>query len=392
MIVDSHLEKLKTYIETEDYAGYDPFDALNSPFLKILSAKSKWLRMAFIQALRISPINFRKLLGSKKDHNPKAIGLFLWGYTRLYALDKDKKHLDRIHYLLNLLEKLKSKGYSGSCWGYNFDWQNKVMYVPKHTPTIVNSAFIGHALLDTYSLCRIDRALDMAISIKDFILKDLNRRCEDDGLCFSYTPSDHCNFVHNANLLGASLLIRLHRKCDDKLLEETSLACLTYSLNHQKDNGAWNYAQTDLQKWVDSFHTGFNLQALQYFITEGYGSHCQKQYESGLEYYTDHFFLADGTPKYYDNKVFPIDIHSPCQAIVVLSNSLADRFDLVERILQWMLRNMSDSKGYFYFRKNRCITNKIPYMRWSQAWAFHALTSYSYNLANKPQITSPNII
>jgi hypothetical protein len=392
MIADSHLEKLKTYIEAEDYAGYDPFDALNSPLLKILSAKSKWLRMAFIQALRISPFNFRKLLGLKKGHNPKAIGLFLWGYARLYALDKDKKHLDRIHYLLDLLEKLKSKGYSGSCWGYNFDWQNKVMYVPKHTPTIVNSAFIGHALLDTYSLCSIDRTLDMAMSIKDFILKDLNRRYEDDGLCFSYTPSDHRNFVHNANLLGASLLIRLHRNYDEKLLEETGLASLTYSLNHQKENGAWNYAQTDLQKWVDSFHTGFNLQALQYFITEGYGSHCQKQYELGLDYYTNHFFLADGTPKYYDNKVFPIDIHSPCQAIVVLSNSLANRFDLVERILQWMLRNMSDSKGYFYFRKNHFIMNKIPYMRWSQAWAFHALTSYSYNLANKPQITSSNIL
>jgi len=24
----------------------------------------------------------------------------------------------------------------------------------------------------------------------------------------------------------------------------------------------------------------------------------------------------------------------------------------------------------------RYLTNKIPYMRWGQAWAFHALTEY----------------
>jgi hypothetical protein len=391
MNINSYLKNLKSYIETEDYAGYDPYDALNSPLLKILSAKSKWLRIAFIQTLRILPINLRSLLRVAKGHNPKAIGLFLGGNAKLYSLEKENQHLDRIHYLLELLKKIKSKDCSGNCWGYNFDWQNKVMYVPKYTPTIVNSAFIGHALLDTYSLCNIDSALDMAVSIKDFILNDLNRHYEGDRLCFSYTPLDH-NFVHNANLLGASLLIRLHQYCEDKLLEEVGLASLSYSLSHQRSDGAWSYAQTELQKWVDSFHTGFNLQALQYFITEGYDSHCQKQYETGLEYYAEHFFLADGTPKYYDNKVFPIDIHCPCQAIVVLSNNLAGHFDLAKKILQWMLRNMFDSKGYFYFRKNRFITNRIPYMRWSQAWAFHALTSYCYNLAKKPQATSPNLI
>ena len=42
-----------------------------------------------------------------------------------------------------------------------------------------------------------------------------------------------------------------------------------------------------------------------------------------------------------------------------------------------MLREMRNSRtGAFYFRKGRRITNRIPYMRWSQAWAFNALTSY----------------
>lgn len=33
MIVDSYLNDLKAYVEAADYAGYDPYDALNSPLI-----------------------------------------------------------------------------------------------------------------------------------------------------------------------------------------------------------------------------------------------------------------------------------------------------------------------------------------------------------------------
>jgi hypothetical protein len=383
--VQNCIAKMLPYIESMDYAGYDPYDALNSPLVRAVTGGSRRARMAAMQCLRRCPVNVRPWLGIRRGHNPKAIGLFLWGYARLYAREKDGRYLERITYLLDLLETLKSKGYSGNCWGYNFDWQNKVMFVPKYTPTIVNSAFIGHALLDTYALGHVERALDMAVSIKDFIVRDLHRHEDGSGSCFSYTPLDD-NYVHNANLLGASLLIRLHRLCPEAGLDDVSLASLAYSLQHQRPDGAWSYAETALQKWVDSFHTGFNLQALQYFITEGYGAHCQRAYELGLKYYADSFFLSDGTPKYYDEKVFPLDIHSPCQALVVLSHRLAARFDLADKVLGWMLRHMLSPQGYFYFRKGRFFTNKIPYMRWSQAWAFHALTSYSESLGRQPPL------
>jgi len=383
--VQNCIEEMLSYIESADYAGYDPYDALNSPLIRLITCKSKWARMGAMQCLRRCPVNVRPFLGIRRGHNPKAIGLFLWGYARLHALEGGDRYLERIDYLLDLLEQLKSKGYSGNCWGYNFDWQNKVMFVPKYTPTIVNSAFVGHALLDTYSLCGIQRALDMAISIQDYILKDLKRKTQRDRICFSYTPLDE-NFVHNANLLGASLLIRLNSMCNDNAIEDAALASLAYSIHCQRDDGSWYYAEKEVQHWIDSFHTGFNLQALQYFMTEGYGSYCQRQYNLGLKYYTDNFFLADGTPKYYDNRVFPIDIHSPCQAIVVLSHGLAGGSGLTDTILSWILRHMLSPRGYFYFRKGRFFMNKIPYMRWSQAWAFHALTSYSYNLSRQPRV------
>jgi len=376
-IAKAHLQQLRAFVENAEFSGYDPYDALNSPLLNVLGARSRWMRLVCTQLARRSPMNLRRVLGVKKGHNPKGIGLFLWGYTRLYATEGRLEYRERIEYLLDLLEKSKSPGYSGNCWGYNFGWQNWKTWTPPFTPTIVNSAFIGHALLDTYLRNGVNRALEMALDIKDFICHDLARHEEQDRLCFSYTPLSEL-YVHNANLLGASLLIRLHRVCGGAALEALALASLRYSLQYQRHDGAWYYGQMHRMDYVDSFHTGFNLQALQYFIREGYGQLCRPHYELGLKYYVDHFFLPGGAAKYYDDRTFPIDIHSPCQAIIVLAGAGRHHAALAADILRWMLRNMWSSKGYFYFRKGRFLTNKICYMRWSQAWAFHALTSYLY--------------
>ncbi|MCD6151515.1 MAG: delta-aminolevulinic acid dehydratase, partial [Deltaproteobacteria bacterium] len=170
----------------------------------------KYGRIAWTQLMRRLPVNLRPLLLVPRGRNPKGLGLFLGGYAKLYRSDPQPAYLRNIHDLLDLLEKLRSPGYAGSCWGYNFDWQSRAFFIPKYTPTVVNSSFIGHALMDTWETVGEQRALDMAVSIKDFLLRDLHRTAEGETFCFSYTPIDR-TAVHNANLLGASLLIRLYK-------------------------------------------------------------------------------------------------------------------------------------------------------------------------------------
>jgi hypothetical protein len=375
-IVAQATKRLLDYIESADYAGYDPYDALNSPVIQRVGAKSKWVRIGATHLVRRSPINLRPLLRIRKGHNPKGIGLFLWGYSKLFALTGERRFLERIDYLLNMLEQLKSPGYSGNCWGYNFDWQSWTFLRPAGTPTIVNSSFIGHALLDCYELTGRQGALAMAIPIKDFILGDLHRTPLDGTFCFSYTPID-TEAVHNANLLGASILARLTRYCNnDGRLKPAALASLHYSMRHQRDDGSWFYADTSLQSWIDSFHTGFNLQAIRHILETGLALQYRGAYQKGVEYYAAKFFLADGTPRYYHDRTYPIDIHSPAQAICFFSREGKEYQDLTDRIVNWMLENMYSGRGYFYFRKGKVLTNRIPYMRWSQAWVFHALTEY----------------
>jgi len=376
------VEAMVRYVEAADYAGYDPYDALNSPLLQCLGARSKWIRIAATQLVRRSPVNLRPVLGIRKEHNAKGIGLFLWGYTKLYALEKNERYLAQIDYLLTLLEQLRSPGYSGNCWGYNFDWQSRTYLRPKKTPTIVNTAFIGHALLDCFDLAGRGRAMEMAISIGDFVLRDLNRTQSEDGYCFSYTPVDRA-VVHNANLLGASILARLSLYVDDDRLETAALSSLRYSMRHQQNDGSWYYANTAKQKWVDSFHTGFNLQAIRYIREAGLADEYQSAYQRGVRYYAENFFLDDGTPKYYHDRVFPIDIHAPAQAVCFFSREGEHYGQLTDSIVRWMLDHLYSGDGLFYFRKTTFGVNRIPYMRWSQAWAFRALIEYLYSRSER---------
>lgn len=385
--VQNCLEEVLRYVESEDYAGYDPYDALNSPWVQRVGAKNKWVRVAATHLVRRSPVNLRPLLRIRKGHNPKGIGLFLWGYSRLYALTGEPRYLQRADYLLDLLERLQSPGYSGNCWGYNFDWQSWTFLRPAWTPTIVNTSFIGHALLDCYELTGRPRALEMALPIKDFILGDLHRTRLDGTFCFSYTPVD-TEAVHNANLLGASILARLTRYCQDDRLEPAALASLAYSMRHQREDGSWFYADTSLQSWIDSFHTGFNLQAIRYILNAGWAPHYRAAYQKGVAFYAARFFLEEGVPKYYHDRTYPIDIHAPAQAIAFFSQEGEEYEDLTDQVVRWLLQNMYSGRGWFYFRKGRFLRNHIPYMRWSQAWAFHALTEYLFSRGgmNKPPL------
>ncbi|UCG57959.1 MAG: hypothetical protein JSU70_00355 [Phycisphaerales bacterium] len=373
--VESHLNRLLAYVQRRDYAGYDPYDALNSPFLEVLSARSKWLRIVFTQLLRRFPLNLRPVLLISKGHNPKGLGLFLEGYSRLYKVKQEPATLNRIKNLMRVLCENRSTGYSGFCWGYNFPWQSRTVYRPRYTPTIVNTSFIGHALLDAYESTGIDTALDMAVRTKGFILRDLNRKRDADTFCFSYTPFDH-DYVHNANALGASLLFRIGELTGDARLKEISFASMGYCLAHQRDDGAWPYAETKIQSWVDSFHTGFVLESLRRFLPHHNSPDWRRQYERGVMYYAENFFLEDGTPKYYSDRTYPIDIHSPAEAVCFFSTEGEEYRCLTDKILLWMLKNMWGGNGTFYYRKNRFTRTKVVYMRWSLAWAFRALTTY----------------
>jgi len=112
-MISQSLEKLRAYIESERFKGYDLYDTLNSwvPFHWL----GKWGPILAIQFQKRNPINIRPFLGIKKDYNPKEMGLFLQAYSILYAKTNKKEYLDKANFFFEWLKENYSKGYSGYC-------------------------------------------------------------------------------------------------------------------------------------------------------------------------------------------------------------------------------------------------------------------------------------
>ncbi|MEW6732827.1 MAG: hypothetical protein AB1489_15995 [Acidobacteriota bacterium] len=373
--------KLIEYCRKEDWQGYDPYDGLNSPLCQLLPPM-KYARIAWIQFFKRSPLNLRGLTGIKKGENPKGLALFVRALLLAFHATGEEQYRRDAEELLERLWALRTPGYGDRmCWGYNFDWQSRAFYVPKGTPSIVCTTFVAHAWLDHYELFETESSLDAAFGACKFIFEDLNWYEQDDEICFSYTPLDHSQ-VHNANLLGAELLARVYHHTGEEGLCRAAVEAARFSIARQAADGSWPYGTAPFQSWIDSFHTGFNLISLDAVVRYCHMPSWQEALARGWQFYNLHFFLADGTPKYYHNKLYPIDIHAAAQAMVTfarLEHLSSNTRERLASVADWALSHMWDKEGYFYFQRLPRWTNKIPYMRWAQAWMAYALAVALFN-------------
>jgi len=380
-IITQSFNKLKDYCEKEEFRGWDPYDGLNSKVFRFFQFhRIKFFRLAWIQLFKRSPINFRRITLVNKGYNPKGLGLFLTGYCNLYKIEPKPEYFKKINWLANKLIELKTPGYSGVCWGYNFDWQARGgLFFPTGTPTVVATTFAAYGLLDAWEITNNKEFYDVALSSADFVLNDLNRTYKNDGsFLFSYSSISGNNTVYNASLLGSKLLARVYHYTKNEALLEVSKQSVKACINAQNEDGSWLYGELPIQNWIDSFHTGFNLESLQEYLKYTGDITDKDAIRKGTLYYLNNFFSEGGVPKYYHNRTYPIDIHCPAQLLTTLYklNIIKQNNQLLENVLQWTIENMQSSKGYFYYQLKPKISSKISYMRWSQAWMFYSMSYY----------------
>jgi hypothetical protein len=387
-LVEDSFKRLKVYIEKEQYKGWDPYDGLNSKVFQATPLKHWDLaRLAWIQGFKRSPINFRKLFLVPKEYNSKGIGLLLSAYCNLYSITNkgnlqfgsSNSNLEKIVFLADLLLKLQNKNYSGACWGYNFDWQARRLFLfPNDTPTVVATTFCFNALLDAYEITKDQRYLSTAMSSVNFVLNDLSKTPHNNGFLFSYSPLNGNNTVYNASLLGAMLLSRSYIYSNNEEHLSIARSAVLAACEGQNEDGSWVYGMLPVQSWIDSFHTGYNLDAIITYQNVSNDLSFKTSIEKGFTYYINHFFEVDGTPKYYHNKTYPIDIHCPAQLFVTLSKfkRFSENKELAEKVMDWAIKNMQDKKGYFYYQLKKGMSSKISYMRWSNAFMLNAMSFY----------------
>ena len=371
--------RLEKYIIQEKYKGYDPYDTLNSwiPFQII----GKWGPIIVTQFQKRNPINIRPILGINKDYNPKAMGLFLHAYSILYQKTQKKEYLQQAHFFYNWLINNYSTGYSGICWGYNFPWATPAKYIKRYTPSSVVTGTIIKGINEYYKIAKSKSVADVIASATQFINQDLKMIEDENGLCISYTPINP-GICYNASLLGAEVLAIDYfvNKSEDS--KSKAISAVEYVINNQKQNGVWAYSkdiETGTERIQTDFHQGYIIESI-YNVQKNLGLNrtaWNKSIKKGLKYYKNNQFTDYGRSFWRLPKEYPIDIHNQAQGIITFKMvgkifNISEKLD--QTIASWTVNNMQDDNGYFYYQKFKNHTNKIPYMRWSQAWMFLALS------------------
>jgi hypothetical protein len=379
-LFQSVYDELLSWCRQHDFAGHDPFDALNSRIFQATPlAKSRNARLIWTQLLKRSPADFRVLARVPAERNAKGIALFALAQIANYRRVKTEECADRARSLLFELLSMKLDRYSGACWGYNFDWQSRNFFAERGTPTIVPTAFAARALIDAAQALQDlrDVYLQTARSVCDFILKDLPRTIDNETeLCFSYAPNSDTR-IFNASLLAAEVLASVGRLSGEHDFCDAAERATRYVVNNQREDGSWLYGTDPKQSWVDNFHTAYVLFSLQRIINmSSCGSEFQPALQRGYEYWKNNFFLAEGWPKYYHDDPYPADAHAAASAIVTFLECREldrDASKLAQRVASWAIQNLRDSRGFFYYQRRRFYTVRKPYMRWTQAWMLYAL-------------------
>ena len=377
--------RLYSWCEAQDFAGYDPFDGLNSKIFQRLPIKYFRLpRLFWLQMVKRSSLNLRPFLLIHKDVNPKGIALLTLAELSRFRTTANKRNAENTVYLADKLLSFKvtlGKHESGSlksAFGYNFDWQSRVFFAKKMSPAVVPTAFAAKAFVEAYRVFKKAVYLETAQEISNFIAEELDRIGEtDEELCFSYIPNDQ-TVVYNAGLLAAECLADVGALNGNQDLLNLAEKCTRFVIRRQRDDGSWEYGAGRQHNWVDNFHTAYVLLSLFRLsrLLPELKDDIEVSLHSGYKYWTENLFLENGMPKYYDSESYPVDIHSAAAAIAALSEMSdfdGEALPLAEKIANWTSANMLDENGYFYYQMRRNSIVKTPFMRWGQSWMAFAL-------------------
>ncbi len=388
------------WARARDYKGYSKFDALNSPLLRALAGKSRFLRAAFVFGMSRMPVNIRPLLLVQKKQNPKALALFARAYFNMFRITGNEFFKEEGLRLLKLLLGISRRDqFSGHCWGYDHPWQNIAFYIPPYEPNCVVTCAVAEAFLQAYELTQRTEYFDVYESAANFILKDLTEiNVGPEMRCCSYDLQSSWKVI-NVNALASAYLAKLYRLTDNEEYKVASQAMMRWVISQKTDYHAWYYTDPPEASRIthDNYHTGFVLDSIKDYLEVFPDAEIEKAWRDGLDYYKQKLFTADCAPKWMHDRTIPHDIHGAAQGMITLSRaseSDPSHLDFASKILDWSLRNFYSCKeSRFYYQKGNLWTKRFTLMRWSQAWMCYAMSVYQLAILKQgPYAGSENAI
>ncbi len=382
--VPESIDKLFNWVVNNQYLGWDIYDGLNSPLLREI--KNHYLRVTILQANKYCPINMRPLLKIEKGLDLKGMTLFAQAYALLYTTTGDERYLTEMQ---NAVKFIKGKSlrekYGYDCWASHYYPYTSInrSTLSLETPDIIGTSQAIISLIESYKITKNATEREIAFSAVEYLAEKLF--IDDTEMpFFKYTGSNenpaHITLNASAQAIEAiSTFLALEYHSDLQSICEKASGTL---LQTQRDDGAWVYSmhRNGSTKRVQlDFHHGYIIDGLLAYLSysDDQGSICNCIIKAS-DYYQNVLFRDDGRSYYRYPLPYPIDIHNQAQGIITFSKlSCLDRkyIDIANRIALWTAENMQDHLGYFYYQKWPFSTNKIPHMRWGQAWMMLALAT-----------------
>lgn len=370
--------RLDAWGSERGWRGTDPYEGLNARRRALEPLKRSPLgRRLLIQTVKRSPLDLRRPLGIPRLASAAALAWAISAYARNGFLAEEEARR-RLRECLALLRSLRLSGYGEPCWGYHFDVQSRVFFYPSTTPNTIATAFAGLALLDAHAALGDQGLLEEATEVGEFFLRYVPQTGDDPGAFFGYLPGDRSP-IHNASMLVASLLARIaHEGAGDERFVEAAEAAALYTTARQRSDGSWAYGESPGLGWVDNFHSGYVLDALRVCADAGIAAEeADSAWRRGIAYYRRRLFLADGTPRYYPERTYPIDAQCVAQGIQTLAIAARHEPGAATQawsVLDFAARRMTRRDGLPIFQRRRLWANRAVHVRWVAAPMLLALS------------------
>lgn len=250
--------------------------------------------------------------------------------------------------------------------------------MPKGKPNVITTLYVSRALYELGVLAKRNDLCLVALNSAHFIVEHLTTKL-DGREFFAYIPGETA-FVHNASLWAAAWVAFAASKTANQGYAELAVKVARQSVSEQAADGSWVYGARHHHQFIDGFHTGYNLEALHEIRTALGITEFDAAISKGLSYYKKNLFAENGAAKYYHNNPYPLDMHSVAQAVLTLLRvgGSPDDIALAEKTIQWSLNELYLPKQQrFVYQKTARYTNKINYVRWTQAWVYYSFAYYN---------------
>lgn len=263
-------EIIEKYLLQEDLLTYDPYDIWITDFGK--KVKEFYYKHRFMGVIPAGVLTIYDLylnntlrLGYHKQEYPIAKAQAVLALLNLYRDNPDDIYLQYAKKDIDWLVVNSSKGYSGCCWGLNFEWVYSAEdSYDSNTPFSTHTPYPLEAMVKYYEITKDKSLIEPIISVFLFFENDIKIMIEStDKIILSYGV-ERDRIVVNANSYAMYCYALLLEFLPDKKEYITQKIYKLYSFisSVQRGDGSWLYSPYEESTFIDCFHSAFVIKNL----------------------------------------------------------------------------------------------------------------------------------